>query len=492
MEKRFSSASAPFKHSIHSEKTDPRGRTAKLGGDLTMPLKKNDLVTLHITGTTHEGLGVGRSDGYVLFVPFTAEGDLAQVRVVKALTHYGYGRLERLLSPSPDRIEVACPVFGLCGGCTYWHISYEAECRIKEQQVRTALQKELGEEPQLLPIVPAPSQTRYRNKVQLPVGLSGGSAVTGFYRGRSHQIIPCSGCLLQPEAADRAARLLCDHIDRFHLSVYDERLHKGLVRSLFVRVGAATGQVMVVIVINGQILPHADELIAALRSELPGLVSVQLCINQKQTNVVLGDRYLTLWGADWLEDRLLGNRYRISAASFYQVNHDQCEALYLEAARLAALTGKERVLDLYCGIGTIGLSMAAQCRELVGVEVVPSAVQDAAVCAREAGFENARFLCADAAQAAAQLAAEGFSPDVVILDPPRKGCDASLLETVAGMDPDRIVYISCNCATLARDARLLRDLGYSLREARPFDLFPRTSHCETAALFLQDQKKNCL
>ena len=452
-----------------------------------MPPEKNDLLTLSITGTTHEGVGIGRTpQGYVLFVPRTAPGDVCEVRVVKTLKSYGYGRLERLLTPSADRCEPACPAFGLCGGCAYLHLTYEAECRIKEQQVRAALQKELGELPPVLPIVPSAKTTRYRNKVQLPVGVSKGRAVTGFYRGRSHQVVPCDDCLLQPEEAAIAARLLCRHIDLHRIPIYDEGAHRGLVRTLFVRVGAASGQVMVVVVINGKFLPRADELVASLREMLPGLVSVQLCHNTKRTNVVLGDSFTTLWGKPYLEDALLGTTYAISAPSFYQINHDQCEALYLEAAKFASLTGSERLLDLYCGIGTIGLSMARQCKELVGVEVVEQAVLDAAACAKAAGLDNARFLCADAADAAAQLSKEGFSPDVVILDPPRQGCEPSLLHTVADMSPSRIVYVSCNPATLARDARLLRDLGYALTQARPFDLFPRTAHVETVALLSRD------
>ena len=448
-----------------------------------MAPEKNQCCTLSITGLSHDGAGVGRTEqGYVLFVPHTAPGDLCEVRVVKALKHYGYGRLERLLSPSPDRCEPACPVFGRCGGCVYQHITYEAECRTKQQQVEMALQKELSGPQPVAPIVPSPAVLRYRNKVQLPVGLQDGHAVTGFFRSRSHQVIPCEDCLLQPREAFVAARLLCSHIDAFGIPVYDERTHRGLVRTLFVRVGAVTGQVMVVVVINGQLLPHAQELVSSLREHLPGLASVQLCHNTRQTNVILGDSYTTLWGAPTIEDSILGVPFSISAASFYQVNHAQCEALYRTAAQLAELDGTQKLLDLYCGIGSIGLSMAHLCSELVGVEVVPQAVADADACAKAAGIDNARFLCADAAQAAAALAAEGFRPDVVIVDPPRKGCEPSLLQTIADMAPFRVVYVSCNPATLARDLRILRTLGYELVQARPFDFFPRTAHVETVVL----------
>ena len=448
------------------------------------PCRKNDILTLSITGLTHEGAGVARVDQYVLFIPGALPGDTCRVRVVKTNKSYGYGRLEQLVSASPDRVAPACPAFDRrCGGCLLQHLHYEAECAAKESQVKEALSRALGREIPLEPLRPAPATTRWRNKVLLPVGSQDGRAVFGFFRGRSHEIVAVDDCPAQPEEATAAARVLAAHIDSHRVSLYDETAHKGLVRGLFVRKGEATGQVMVAVIVNGQSLPHADRFAEALRAAVPGLASLQLCRNRERTNVPLTGELITLWGADHIEDRLLGRTFEISARSFYQVNHAQCEALYRGAADFAALTGDERLLDLYCGIGTIGLTMADRCRELVGVEVVPQAVEDARRCAAKNGVQNARFLCADAADAARQLAEEGFTPDVVILDPPRKGCGPALLATVATMAPDRIVYISCNPATLARDAADLEAAGYRLTRARPYDLFPRTGHVETLTLF---------
>ena len=389
-----------------------------------MPLIKNQIIPLAITGTTAEGSGVGRyiedaedaiDGGIAVFVPFTAPGDQIRCRILKVKSTYAYGRAEEILSPSRDRRQTDdpndCPAFGRCGGCVYQHITYEAECRTKQQQVEMALQKELSGPQPVAPIVPSPAVLRYRNKVQLPVDLQGGHAVTGFFRSRSHQVIPCEDCLLQPREAFVAARLLCSHIDAFGIPVYDERTHRGLVRTLFVRVGAVTGQVMVVVVINGQALPHAQELVSSLREHLPGLASVQLCHNIRQTNVILGDSYTTLWGGPTIEDSILGVPFSISAASFYQVNHAQCEALYRAAAQLAELNGTQRLLDLYCGIGSIGLSMAHLCKELVGVEIVPQAVADAAACAKAAGIDNAVFVLFGNAGAATLLPTpKSFNP----------------------------------------------------------------------------------
>ncbi|NLT58544.1 MAG: 23S rRNA (uracil(1939)-C(5))-methyltransferase RlmD [Clostridiales bacterium] len=454
-------------------------------------MRKNDLLTLPITGYTHDGAGVGRTkEGYVLFVPRTAAGDLAQVRVVKVGRSFGYGRLEALIDPSPDRLPPPpdCPAFPRCGGCAYRHINYTAELAAKRRQVEAALAKALPDPPPVADVVPSPEIDRYRNKIALPVGLQGGHAVTGYYRLHSHDIVPCEDCLLQPREVSAAAQALCAHIDRHGISVYDERTHSGLVRSLFVRAGQGAGQYMAAVVVNGQTLPAAQGLTEALRAALPGLVSLQLNHHTARTNLLLGARSTLLFGQDKVEDLLLGIRHRISLHSFYQINRLQCEALYRCAIRLAGLTGAERVLDLYCGIGTIGLSMAPHCAEVLGVELLPQAVLDAAEGARQNGLHNARFLCADAAQAARQLADEGFAPDVVVLDPPRKGCDRALLQTVAGMAPGRIVYISCNPATLARDLAVLLELGYRAGEAQPFDLFPRTAHVECVTLMSRVEK----
>jgi len=442
-------------------------------------MKKNDIVNIDITGYTHEGMGVGRVDGFVLFVPQAAVGDRLSCRVVKVLASHGYARIEEALTPSPDRVLPACPVYERCGGCCYRHISYESELLAKQQQVASALRKGLGREIPCAPCVPSPDVCHYRNKALIPFGPKG----YGFYRPHSHDIIPTENCPIQSEAAGTAAKVLWEHMQKFAVPAYDEASHEGLVRGLFVRTARVTGQIMAVVIINGSQIPLQNELTAALRAALPGLVSLQVCINRQRTNVLLDGRMKVMWGEPYIEDVLSGNRYRISPRSFYQINSAQCEQLYAAAGLLAGLTGQERVLDLYCGIGTIGLTLAHKSLEVVGVEVVEDAVKDARDAAAANGIENARFISADAAEAARQLAEEGFIPDVVFLDPPRKGCDEALLKTVAGMSPQKVVYVSCNPATLARDAALLEGLGYTLTgEALPFDMFPRTAHVETCVL----------
>ena len=442
-------------------------------------MKKNDIVNIDITGYTHEGLGVGRVDGFVLFVPQAAAGDRLSCRVVKVLASHGYARIESVLSPSPDRILPGCPVYERCGGCCYRHISYDSELLAKQRQVASALRKGLGREVPCAPCVPSPDILHYRNKALIPFGPKG----YGFYRPRSHDIVSTENCPIQSEAAGTAAKALWDHMQKFGIPAYDEEPHTGLVRGLFVRTARVTGQVMAVIIINGNEIPQQAELTAALRAALPGLVSLQGCVNRQRTNVLLEGRMKVLWGEPYIEDVLSGNRYRISPRSFYQINSAQCERLYAAAGELADLTGNERILDLYCGIGTIGLTLAPKALEVVGVEVVEDAVKNAREAAAANGIKNARFIVADAAEAARRLAEEGFTPDVVLLDPPRKGCDEVLLETVAGMSPKKVVYVSCNPATLARDAAQLEGLGYTLiGDALPFDMFPRTAHVETCVL----------
>lgn len=448
-------------------------------------MKKNDIVNIDITGYTHEGLGVGRVDGFVLFVPQAAVGDRLSCRIVKVLSSHGYAKIEAILSPSPDRTLPACPVYERCGGCCYRHVSYESELLAKQQQVASALRKGLGREVPCAPCVPSPDTLHYRNKALIPFGPKG----YGFYRPHSHDIVQADDCPIQSEAAGIAAKILWEHMQKFGISAYDENSHAGLVRGLFVRTARVTGQVMSVVIINGSQIPQQIELTAALRAALPGLASLQVCVNRQRTNVLLEGRFKVLWGDPYIEDVLSGNRYRISPRSFYQINSAQCERLYAAAGELAGLTGNERVLDLYCGIGTIGLTLAREALEVVGVEVIEDAVKDAREAAAVNGIKNARFIAADAAEAARQLAEEGLTPDVVFLDPPRKGCDEALLETVASMSPSKVVYVSCNPATLARDAALLEVLGYALTgDALPFDMFPRTAHVETVVLMSREKE----
>jgi 23S rRNA (uracil1939-C5)-methyltransferase len=445
-------------------------------------MQKNDCTELIITGTAVDGSGVGRADGLAVFVPGAAEGDRVRVRIVKLLKNRAFGRVEAVLTPSPLRQTPDCPVFSRCGGCAFRHVTYAAEKEIKVRRVQDAIRRIGGTDLAPRPILAADERTPYRNKAQYPFAKEGDRVVAGFYAPHSHRVIPCEDCLLQPAEFSAALQAVCRFAERHSLSVYSEESGRGLLRHLYLRKGFATGQVMAVLVVNGRALPAADELVEVLRAAVgEGLCSVQLNHNQKPTNVVLGEECTLLWGKPYIEDILCGVRVRLSPLSFYQVNREMAERLYRKAAEYAAPAGKT-VLDLYCGTGTIGLSMAGEADQVIGIEVVPQAVGDARRNAEQNGIENAEFLCADAAEGAAVLRRRGVRPDVVLLDPPRKGCAPDLLRTVAAdFAPGRIVYVSCDPATLARDLRLLGEMGYCLIEYTPADLFPGTAHVETVA-----------
>lgn len=448
-------------------------------------MKKNDIITLEITGMTAEGSGIGRYDGIAVFVPMTAQGDVAKVHVLKLKKTYAYGKLIEIISEGTGRIAPDCESFARCGGCVYRHISYETECAVKQKRVEDAITRIGGISLESKPIIPAVSSKRYRNKAQYPIALDGS---VGFFAIHSHRIIPCADCALQPKEFTEVAEIFKKWILDNNISIYDEASHKGLLRHLYLRRGFASGELMVVAVINGTFLPLADRLVDALKERFAEtLKSVQININQEKTNVILGERCDVLFGTSYITDVLCGVKVRISPLSFYQVNRDMAEVLYKKAAEYAECEGKT-ILDLYCGAGTIGLSMADKAKSIIGVEIIPQAIEDAKVNAAENNITNARFICSDAADAAQQLAKENLKPQVVILDPPRKGCSAELLQTVANsFSPERIVYVSCDPATLARDAAILGELGYELREYTPVDLFPRTAHVETVALLIKGE-----
>ncbi len=453
-----------------------------------MALRKNDLVELTITGMTAEGMGVGRWEGMAVFVPLTAVGDRVKARIVKPSKNYAYGRLEAVLSPSPDRTEPDCPTFAQCGGCCFRHIRYEAELRVKEERVRDALKRIGGfENLPVKPIVRAKSRNGYRNKALLPLGVKRDGVLSmGFYAVNSHRIVDCEACRLQPEEFNSAMKAFRVWAAKYGDRVYDETSGQGRMRRLYLRKGEKTGEVMVCVVVNGNGLRHEQELVSALRQAVPGLSSVIVNSQRDKTNVVLGKKCRTVWGSDTIRDELCGLRFSLSPLSFYQVNRTQAELLYQKAAEYAALTGKETLLDLYCGAGTIGLSIAKEAKNLIGVEIVPEAVENARQNARDNGIKNAEFLCGDAAQAAGILACRGEKPDVIVLDPPRKGCGRDLIETVAAFGPQRIVYVSCDPATLARDLKYFAELGYPPQEATPVDMFPGTAHIETVALLVRE------
>lgn len=457
-------------------------------------VQKNEIVEIEITGMTAQGAGVGHYQGMAVFTPLTAPGDVARVRVVKAAKNYAYGRLEELVSPSADRMEPDCPCFAQCGGCCYRHITYEAELGIKAARVQDALTRIGGfRSLPVRPILGADSRDGYRNKALLPLGTKkDGSLSMGFYAVNSHRIVDCEECRLQPEEFNRAMAAFRQWAAAYGDPVYDEATHSGRMRRLYLRKGEMTGQILACVVVNGNGLHHETELVQALKQAVPGLASVVINSNRERTNVALGQKCRTIYGMDTIEDTLCGLRFKLSPLSFYQVNRTQAERLYEVAARYAGLTGQELLLDLYCGAGTIGLSMAGMARRLLGVEIVPQAVENARENARLNGIENAEFFCGDAGEAARMLAERGERPDVIVLDPPRKGCSPDLVRTVAEFGPKRIVYVSCDPATLARDLKLFAELGYPPVEAAPVDMFPGTAHVETVVLLSKgeiDSKK---
>ena len=452
-----------------------------------MPLQKNQILTLRIERLSSDGSGVAHSpDGETVFVPGAAPGDEADVRIVKDCKRYAFGILDHLRTPSPDRIPVDCAVAGPCGGCSLRHLDYTAELRAKQENVTDAFRRIGGLDVPVLDICPSPEVDRYRNKVQFPVGLDkNGNPCIGFYAGRTHRIVPCPDCKLQPGVLNDIGNALCGFFAENGIQPYNEETGRGLVRHIFLRRGAHSGQIMVCLVCTRPNLPHADALCTRLREQFADIATILLNVNSKNTNVILGTETHTLYGPGYIEDTLCGVPVQLGPLSFYQVNTLAAERLYVIAAQYAQLTPDDLLLDLYCGMGTIGLSMVDHCRELVGVEIVPEAIESAKANAARMGDSVAaksRFFCADAGQAATRLAAEGLHPDVVMLDPPRKGCDEATLSAVVRMAPRRVVYVSCNPATAARDAAWLENNGYHAEKVQPVDLFPRTKHCEAVLL----------
>ena len=443
--------------------------------------RKNDVVRLDIERFGSAGEGVAHlPGGMVVFVAGALPGETCQVQLLKVGKTAAWGRVRQVCAPASARRAPDCGCYPRCGGCQFRHVDYAAELEAKRQKVADALRRIGGADLPVSVILGADSTQRYRNKVQFPVSAGKDGPRIGFYRARSHDVVDVEDCLLQPPEAAAIAAAVRAWMAGSGVPAYDEAAHTGLLRHLFLRF-AASG-ILCCLVVNGQAVPDPGGLVDRLRRAAPGLTGVVLSVNRDRTNVVLGKRQITLWGRDWLEDTLCGLTFRISVPSFYQVNRAQTEVLYAKAAEFAALTGRETVLDLYCGIGTISLVMARTAGRVIGAEIVPAAVEDAGANARRNGIRNAEFFCADAADAARRLAQEGLRPDVVCVDPPRKGLAAGVVETIAGMAPDRVVYVSCDPATLARDVARFIPLGYAPVQAVAVDLFPRTAHVETVVL----------
>ena len=443
-------------------------------------LSKNQDIKLHIDGMTAEGQGVGHFDGQAVFVKDSAIGDLLDVHIILAKKTYAIGKISKILEASPDRQIPDCDVAGKCGGCAYRHITYEAELGLKAQKVEDAF-KRLGHiDIKLDPIIGS-NVDGYRNKAQYPVSRDtrDNQPLIGFYAFNTHRIVSQMDCKLQSPAFLDVLTLVRDWMIDFNIKTYDEGKHQGLLRHIYIRRAEFTGEIMVCLVINGDEIPHEKELLESLKIGIPSLKTVVLNINKSDSNVVLGKANKVLFGDGYINEKILGKTFRISPLSFFQVNSRQCEILYQNAALFAGLTGEETLLDLYCGTGTIGLTMADDVKRLIGVEIVPEAIEDAKVNATVNGIENAEFYCGDAAEVAKKL---DIKPDVVLVDPPRKGMAESLIDTVVSMNPKRVVYISCDPATLARDCARFEARGYHTLRARPVDMFPRTYHVETVAL----------
>lgn len=443
-----------------------------------MSLQKNQDIQLNIEGYTTEGNGVGHYNGQAVFVSGAAKGDEIIAHIIKAKKTYAIGIIKQILKPSPDRVAVDCAHFRSCGGCALRHISYEAEKELKRQKVVDAFQRLAHIEVPVKDIVTCETE-RYRNKAQYPVGFDKG-IVAGFYAQKSHRIINSSDCVLQPEDFSKIVEIVKAWMAEFGIPAYSGETGNGLVRHIYIRKAFATGQIMVCLVINGNSLPYADELCDDL-IKFENIKSIVINENTEKTNVILGKNCATIWGEDYIEDILCGVKIRLSPLSFYQVNHDCAELLYNKASEYVGATGNETVLDLYCGAGTIGLSMAKNVGKVIGVEIIPEAIEDAKENAKRNSIENCEFYCGDAKDAVKMLRDKKITPDAVILDPPRKGCDREVLECVAEMNPKKIVYVSCDVSTQARDCAILRELGYETKEVTPVDMFPKTAHTESVA-----------
>lgn len=443
-------------------------------------MKKNDVINLDITAMSSEGSGIGRYEGLAVFVPMTAVGDSLRVKILKVKSNCAFGKTEEIITPSSSRIDADCKVYAKCGGCVYRHISYTEELRLKQQRVEDAIKRIGGVDLSANEIVYDSKTEGYRNKAQYPVASDG---KVGFFANHSHRIIPCDSCNLQPEEFTRICQIFTFWMQTSGNTPYNEETGKGLVRHLYIRKAVVTGEIMVCLVINGDKVNASKRLIEDLREELgENLKTVVLNINKKRTNVILSDKCVNLFGNGYIYDILCGVRIRINPLSFYQVNHDMAEKLY-EKAKGYAKPQNKTVIDLYCGAGTIGLSMSNEAEKIIGVEIIPEAVEDAKFNAQQNGISNTEFFCGDAADLAQTLVERRIKPDVVIVDPPRKGCSTELLKTISqDFSPERLVYVSCDPATLARDVKVLAELGYELHEYTPFDLFPRTAHVETVAL----------
>ena len=441
-----------------------------------IPVKKNDRITVTVSGVSSDGSGIAKISGYTLFIPQTLPEDVIEVLVLKVKSSYGYGKLLKIIAPSPHRITAPCPHFEKCGGCQLMMSDYDYQLEIKKEFVKDTL-LHLGGIKADAKIIGADMPFRYRNKMVFPFGKDG---VWGFYRERSHDIIPLSDCLLGDELNKDILNAVAKYMKKFGVLAYDEELHRGVIRRVFIR--NTDKEFLVVISANADSLPYSDELIKMLRAVSDKISGIILNVNKKQTNLVLGSKNIVLWGKNTLLATILGVNYEVSPESFFQVNSKQTAKLYSAALDFADIKDTDTVLDIYCGIGTITLSASKYAKKAIGIEIVEKAIENAKANAKRNGIENADFYCGEAEKLVPKLINDGISPNIVILDPPRKGSDEETLSAIAKVIPKRIVYVSCNPATLARDAKFLQSFGYEIRKVTAVDMFPHTAHIECVAL----------
>lgn len=544
----------------HKSKSNRRKPAAVSAAIANLPVAKNDEIELEMIGLTHEGEGVGRADGYTLFVSGALPGERVKARVLKTKKQYGYAKLLKVLTESPDRVQAPCPIYTQCGGCQLQHMSYAGQLEWKRQHVidnlerigKLTVQKQAGSDDadsqlvegtvtgntstlgtsaegttvkssvdqnmhssaaeahvpdvqhpadastsmkpivsashaiRVLPTLGMSEPWRYRNKAQVPIGQQDGQMVGGFYARGSHRIVDMQSCLIQDSRNDELVNKVKAIGQELHIQPYNEETGEGILRHVVVKVGFATNEMMIVLVTNGERLPRKPEWIERIRAEMPQVVSICQNINTKQTNVIFGDETRTLWGRDVIHDYIGDVKFAISARSFYQVNPVQTEVLYEKAVQYAGLTGNETVIDAYCGIGTISLFLAQHAKRVYGVEIVKEAIEDARKNAELNGMTNVEFEVGASEDVIPRWKEQGITPDVIVVDPPRKGCDPRLLETIVQMQPEKVVYVSCNPSTLARDLQVLEEGGYRTVEVQPVDMFPHTVHVESVAMLVRD------
>lgn len=450
---------------------------------VNVPVKKGDNIELQIAGLGSSGEGVGRYDGFTVFVHGALPEETVQAEIILVKKNYAIGKLIKIITASPDRVEPVCPVYAECGGCQLQHLSYAGQLRMKQQQVKDALTRIGHLDTEVLPVIGCSNPWNYRNKMQFPAASGAeGKISIGCYAAATHSVIDTGSCMIQKEANNEVLTTVRKWMQRYSISAYDEKTGKGLVRHVMSRVGVHSGEVMAVLITSAYDIPHKKELVEWLTKYVPNLVSVVQNINKKPTNVVMGSKTRVLYGRTTITDSLGALSFNISAQSFFQVNSEQAEKLYNKALEYAALSGNETVVDVYCGTGTISLYLAKHAGKVYGIEIVAPAIEDAKKNAQDNNCSNAEFILGDAAEKLPQLLAEGVKPDVVVVDPPRAGCEQKVLKAIADVEPQRIVYVSCNPASLARDLAYLSERGYKTMAAQPVDMFPMCAHVETVCL----------